>query len=506
MPQPLNRRTALHGLAAGAAVIAFDPLARTWVTAAGHPAPATGRTTTGGPFADVPPLDGTLVTDPAALAADADDFGHSVHRTPAAILRPGSVADVVTMIRFCNDQGIQVAARGQGHATNGQAQVDGGLIVETATLNAIGPVRAQQGAGTGTVTVQAGAVWSAVVHATLAQGLTPPVFTDYLELSVGGTLSVGGLGGQTHLYGAQVDNVTQLQVVTGAGELLTCSATRRPDLFRAVLAGLGQCAVIVSATLRLVTAPVTVRHFLLPYTDLATFLDDQRLLAEDDRFAYVEGEVVPDAAGAFTGYVLEAVAYGPPAGPEPDDTALLAGLRYDTSGAVTAETLDYFDFLNRLAAGVAALEQAGLWSWAHPWLNLLLPGDSAATLARTLLDGIAGQDTGPGGVVLIYPLVSDRLRTPLLRMPADPVPYLLAVLWTMDPADQAAVQARAAANAAAYETVRVAGGTQYPVGTIAMSPADWRAQYGRSWPEFAAAKQRYDPNRLLAPGQHVFTP
>jgi FAD/FMN-containing dehydrogenase len=497
-----TRRTVLHGLAAGAGVIAFDPLTRSWVTEqaarkhvpAGHPA---------ADMAGVPPLDGALLTDPAALTAAADDFGHYTHRRPVAVLSPGSVADVVTMVRFCAAHGIPVAARGQGHGTNGQAQAGGGLVIETSPLHSIGPVTPGP-SGTGTVRVGAGAVWSAVVKQTLRQGLTPPVFTDYLELSVGGTLSVGGLGGQAHLHGAQVDNVTELQVVTGTGELVTCSATRRPALFRAVLAGLGQCAVIVSATLRLVTAPTSVRHFLLPYTDLATFLDDQRKLALDGRFAYVEGEVAADPQGGFSRYVLEAVAYGPPAGPEPDDTTLLAGLRYDTSGVVTRETLGYFDFLDRLAPGVAALEQAGLWSWAHPWLNLLLPGDRAPALARTLLDGLAGQDLGPGGVVLLYPLVRRRLRTPLLRVPDDPVPYLLAVLWTLDPADSAAIAARRAANHAAYETVRAAGGTQYPVGSIPMTQADWRAQYGRDASWFAAAKRRYDPQGLLAPGQGVF--
>jgi cytokinin dehydrogenase len=272
-----------------------------------------------------------------------------------------------------------------------------------------------------------------------------------------------------------------------------------------VLAGLGQCAVIVSATLCLVTAPTSVRHFLLPYTDAAAFLDDQRQLALDDRFAYVEGQVVPDAQGAYTGYILEAVAYGPPAGPEPDDAALLSGLRYDTSGDMTAETLGYFDFLDRLAPGVAALEQAGLWSWSHPWLNVLIPGDRVADVSRSLLDALAGRDLGPGGVVLLYPLVRGRLHTPLLRMPDDPVPYLMAVLWTLDPSDPAAVAARIAANHTDYETVRAAGGTQYPVGSIPMTAADWRAQYGASWTEFAAAKHLYDPRGLLAPGQGVFS-
>lgn len=53
------------------------------------------------------------------------------------------------------------------------------------------------------VVVEAGATWSDVLRATLAQGKAPPVLTDYLELSVGGTLIVGGVGGTTSAFGAR---------------------------------------------------------------------------------------------------------------------------------------------------------------------------------------------------------------------------------------------------------------------------------------------------------------
>ncbi|HEV7626228.1 MAG TPA: FAD-binding protein, partial [Streptomyces sp.] len=321
-PEP-TRRTALYGLATAAAVVGFDPSARAW---------ATERRPAGGDFDHVPPLDGTLLTDDASRDAASEDFGHIVHRRPAAVLRPGSVDDVVVMTRFCRRHGISVAARGQGHATHGQAQVKGGLVIETGPLKKIGAVKGDS------VTVGAGARWSEVAKSTLRHGLTPPVFTDYLELSVGGTLSVGGLGGQTHQRGAQVDNVTELEVVTGAGELTRCSAKRNAELFDAVRAGLGQCGIVVSATIRLVRAPKTVRHFQLPYVDLKVFLEDQRRLITERRFDYVEGLVLPDETGVFRVHVLEAVAYGPPSpsgfdlggapSPEPDDEELLAGLRF----------------------------------------------------------------------------------------------------------------------------------------------------------------------------------
>ncbi len=83
---------------------------------------------------------------------------------------------------------------------------------------------------------------------------------------VGGTLSVGGIGGASPHYGAQVDTVLELEVVTGAGRRIRCSPGRHLELFQAVLAGLGQCAVLVRATLRLLPAPSRVRHYRLGYS------------------------------------------------------------------------------------------------------------------------------------------------------------------------------------------------------------------------------------------------
>jgi hypothetical protein len=83
----LDRRRFLVTALAGAAIVAFDPLRGGWVTAA-EAAEGTPR----GAVA-VPDLDGQLSTDPAVLAAAADDFGHLVHRTPLAVLRPGSTPD-----------------------------------------------------------------------------------------------------------------------------------------------------------------------------------------------------------------------------------------------------------------------------------------------------------------------------------------------------------------------------------------------------------------------------
>src|SRR5438552_2354597 len=50
------------------------------------------------------------------------------------------------------------------------------------------------------------------------------------------------LGGTSQRLRAQVDHVLELEVITGAGELLVCSVDRNPELFYSLLAGFGQSA------------------------------------------------------------------------------------------------------------------------------------------------------------------------------------------------------------------------------------------------------------------------
>jgi cytokinin dehydrogenase len=483
MSSTTSRRSFLIGLTAGAAVVGFDLVSRSWVT----------RAVAAPGLAGVPSLDGELLTDPTTLQNAADDFGHIVHRTPVAVLRPGSVDDIVAMVRFCNRHLIPVAARGQGHSTFGQPQVEGGLVIDMSTLSTVHHV------GSRRAVVDAGAVWSQVLTSALAEGKAPPVLTDYLELSVGGTLSVGGIGGTAFREGFQVDNVSSLEVVTGEGRLVTCSRGHNRDLFEAVLAGLGQCALIVRATVGLVRSTELARTYLLAYSDLATFTADQRQLIASRRFDYVEGQVISDQAGGWTYLLDAAVYYSPPN--EPDDAAVLRGLQYDGEPAI--DDVSYFDFQNRLADVVADLIDAGVWFFPHPWINLFLPASVVDGFVSAALTELAPQNVQ--WPILLYPFWSRRSTRPMLQLPDEPVVFLLALLRTAPP-DPAVVEAMLAANRALHERARDVGGTQYPIGAIPFRRADWVEHFGDQWRKLVAAKRRYDPNRILTPGQGIFRP
>ena len=65
------------------------------------------------------------------------------------------------------------------------------------------------------VDVSGGELWINILHETLKYGLAPKSWTDYLHLTVGGTLSNAGISGQAFRHGPQISNVHQLEIVTG---------------------------------------------------------------------------------------------------------------------------------------------------------------------------------------------------------------------------------------------------------------------------------------------------
>ncbi|WP_275002028.1 FAD-binding protein [Promicromonospora iranensis] len=469
----LDRRTFL----AGAAVVAFDPVTSHWLTSFPENAGAV----------QIPHLDGELVTDDASLAEAATDYGRLVHHRPRAVLRPGSVNDVVAVVRFANEHGLTVAVRGQGHSTFGQAQADCGVVIDSrtlATIHSIAPDRA---------VVDAGVQWLDLVRTALADGVTPPVTTDYLGLSVGGTLSVGGIGGTSQHFGLLVDNTIELEVVTGEGQLVTCSADHERDLFEAVLGGLGQFAVIVRATVRLVAAPAMTRVYTLTYPQVTDLTAAQRTALADGRFDYLEGQLVPTDDDGFA-FVLEGGAWF--TSEPPDDDALVAGL---APAGIDVADLPFFDWLNRIYETVEQVEALRL---PCPWINVFVPDAAVDEITTELLTTLNPADAG--GVALLYPTNRSLVTRPQVMVPDGPVFFLLALLRAVSPPDDAQAERLIAENDALYAKVRAVGGANYPVNALHLTPADWRAHYGDRWPAVRSAKSRYDPRRVLTPGQGIF--
>lgn len=438
-----------------------------------------------------PPVDGDWSCDPKVRYAAATDFGRIVGRTPKAVHRPSSQADIAGVLRWATAHGLKVSARGQGHSIYGRSLAEDGIVIDMSSMSRIGEVQADR------VMVEAGATWEAVLEATLKHGLTPPVLTNYLELSIGGTIAIGGIGGASSLHGFQTDHVLELDVVTGNGQELTCSASTNSGLFDAVRAGLGQCAIVTRATLRLVRAPARVRRFQLFYPDLATLTADQLRTLGERRFDQLQGAVLPDAAGGWR-YQLEGAVFHDGTGSR-DDGAALAGLSDVRSAAIVMDST-YRDDIRSFAKFRQLLSSNGQWFHPQPWLLTFLRGSNAQSVAREILDGLTGADVGPFGRITYYPMATTACRTPQVRMPDEPVVFPFNLVRIPASNDRSHAERMVAQNRMLYDRIRDAGGMLYPVSAMKMSSDDWRHHFGSAWQPLRDAMQSYDPAKILTPG------
>jgi FAD/FMN-containing dehydrogenase len=487
MSGEISRRTFLRGTLAGAVVVAgFDTGLRSWVSAVELEHAALAE--------DFPAFDGVLLLDDASRAAAGDDFGHLIHRQTLAVLKPASVSDVVKVISFARRNNIKVSARGQGHSTQGQSQVEAGVVVDMSTLATIHEINPTD------ALVDGGTRWLDLLAQTIPQGLTPPTLVDFLELSVGGTLSLGGIGSQAFRYGPQVDNVLELQVVTGDGELVSCSATQNVALFEAARSGLGQFGLIVRARVRLIPAPPNARLYHAFYSSLPAFLSDLESLIDDGRFDAVQGFAVSDGAGGWL-YQLETTKYFSP-GDEPDDAGLLGGLAFNP-GTQSAQDMTYFDYLNRLAPLVAFLRQIGVWDFPHPWVNLFVPASNAQTLIGETLSNLSVDDVGQGPI-LIYPFNREVFGAPFFRVPDSRHFFVFALLRNAVPPTPERAAELIADNRTLFERAVTLGGKRYPFDSVPMTRHDWRKHYQPLWGAFVSAKRHFDPAEILTPGQGIF--
>jgi cytokinin dehydrogenase len=484
----MDRRDFLKGVGAAAVIVGYSREAGAWVSNS-KPKP---------PFDCIPRLDGVLLTDEASRAAKGADLGNIIFNTPKAVLRPGSIEDVVKLVKFCAERNIDVAARGQGHATHGQAQARAGLVIDMSYLQTIHQI------GSGFALVDGGCTWRQLLEAALPSQ-TPPVLTGFIALSIGGTLSMGGISGMAYDKGVQVQHVYELSVVTGKGKLEVCSETKNRKLFDHVLAGQGQCGIIVRAKVKLIPAKALTMNTTAVYPDVHSLTADMRTLVYRHELDSIYAQVVTDPATGSLVYLLN-VAKFHNAAEAVDPAFYTRGLHY-IPGTLNTVDIPYLDFQLTVDNLIAFLRSINLFdNVMHPWYDVFMPDSTVADHAADVISGFQPDDVGQFGFILFFPLLKSTITRPLFRLPDEELVWLFDVLTARDvpgyDADFAAN--KRARNNAWFDVARSLGGTRYPIGTMDFTPGDWRRHYGREWRGFAEAKEQFDPRNILTPGPGIF--
>jgi len=172
----------------------------------------------------------TFAGDVIAPRDDAYDDARRVWNTafdrrPAALVRPASVQDVATAIRFGRDRHLEIAIRSGAHSASGHSTTDGGLVIDLSRLRGV-TVDARRR----TARADGGTLLGELDIAAQAHGLVCPVgvvgHTGVAGLTLG-----GGTGRLQRHFGLTIDNLQAVELVTADGRIMRASESEEPDLF-----------------------------------------------------------------------------------------------------------------------------------------------------------------------------------------------------------------------------------------------------------------------------------
>lgn len=204
-----------------------------------------------------------------------------IDRDPRLIAQCGSVDDVIAAIRYANEAGLKVAARGGGHSVSGASIPEDGLVVDLAGLKSI-----EIDSEARIARVGGGALLGELDAATQAHGLAVTAGVEP-ETGVGGLTLGGGIGFLSRKLGLTIDNLIGAQVVLADGSVVDTNDQSHPDLFWAIRGGGGQFGIVTRFDFRLhpVGPEVMVAHAYYPLeraNDVVRRVRDYMAGASDD--------------------------------------------------------------------------------------------------------------------------------------------------------------------------------------------------------------------------------
>ncbi len=201
-----------------------------------------------------------------------DDLCHDESLTvapvrPAAVVRPGTTAEVAAVVAVAAELGLPLTARGSGTGLSGAAvPVAGGLVVSFERMATILEIDVAN-----QVAVVEPGVTLADLDASLAPlGLVYPVFPGEQSASLGGNVSTNAGGMRAVKYGVTRHHVLGLEAVLGTGEVITTGgrfvkSTSGYDLTQLIVGSEGTLALVTRAILRLHPRPGHQATLLAPF-------------------------------------------------------------------------------------------------------------------------------------------------------------------------------------------------------------------------------------------------
>ncbi|NMH98151.1 FAD-binding oxidoreductase [Pseudonocardia acidicola] len=213
------------------------------------------------------------VTGGATAAAELSDYAHDealsiAAQPPAAVVRPGSTAEVSAILRLAAGRRLPVTARGTGTGLSGAAiPRPDGLVVSFERMNRILEIDTENHVAV----VQPGVTLAQLDEATAAHGLSYPVYPGENGASLGGNVATNAGGMRAVRYGVTRQQVQGLEAVLPTGEVVRtggklAKASTGYDLTQLIIGSEGTLALVTEATLRLYPRHPHQATVLAPFT------------------------------------------------------------------------------------------------------------------------------------------------------------------------------------------------------------------------------------------------
>ncbi|GAA1005840.1 lactate dehydrogenase [Acrocarpospora pleiomorpha] len=166
----------------------------------------------------------------AQYAADASNY----RRVPRAVVFPRTRQDVINAVAVCRELGVPITCRGAGTSTSGQAVGEGVVLDFSRFYNRVLELDPQ---GRRAV-VHPGIVLDDLQAAVAPHGLVfGPDPSTHSRCTIGGMIGNNACGSHSLAWGRTSENVIELEVVTYRGTVLTLGEMTRDEITAAIEEG-----------------------------------------------------------------------------------------------------------------------------------------------------------------------------------------------------------------------------------------------------------------------------
>jgi glycolate oxidase len=250
---------------------------------------------------------GVVATPEGRMAYECDM--HTFYKgAPDVVALPETTGQVVELVRFCRREHVALVPRGSGTGLIGGAMAPvGGVMVSLTRMNRI----LELDYANRCATVQPGLINLWLSQATRDAGYYfAPDPSSQMVSSIGGNASTNAGGPHCLKYGITVNHVLGLEVVTGAGEILSVGGKAHDhpgyDLTGALVGGEGTLGLLTAITVRLLHVPAGVKTLLASFAAI----DD----ASEAVSAIVAAGIIPAALEMIDETFVRAINEGVGAG------------------------------------------------------------------------------------------------------------------------------------------------------------------------------------------------